>query len=236
MKRIFILMCLAILATAAYAAGETIELPDGTTMDVLYPGVDGVSRPVAKKNDRIVPEYPRLVSPLHAESAVVFAVLVDANGEPVQLIVRDATHPGIGFEDAAADALLRWKFEPAILDGQPVASYTNIRVRFPDLAKTSRSSLVGSFPTGAAGGGSAMAGGDASAMFGGGRDSFGHSASTDKGRLPSGQATPSSVTPGQTLTRATVPGVSQGQMYFKGHPEWGYRRYNGPPPGNTNPR
>ena len=44
MRRTLALVCIAFLATAAFAAGETVELPDGTTMEVLYPGVDGVTR------------------------------------------------------------------------------------------------------------------------------------------------------------------------------------------------
>ena len=240
MKRTCLVLCFTLIATAAFAAGETIELPDGTTMDVLYPGVDGVSRPIAKKNDRVVPEYPPLASPLKEESAVVFAVLVGADGRPVQAVVRMATHPGIGFEDAAAEALLRWEFEPATLDGKPVASYTNIRVRFPDRPPSSRSGLVGGLPSGAAGGGSGMvdrstgvlwaSGGADDARFGGG---------SEKGARAEGQqARPSATsTPGQGLTRAKVPQVSQGQIYFRGHPEWGYRLYNGTPgEGSTEPR
>ena len=53
----------------------------------------------------------------------------------------------------------------------------------------------------------------------------------------SGPLTTSSTPQQRTLSRTKIDVVAPGQLYFRGHSEWGYRRYNGPPGnGEDNPR
>jgi TonB family protein len=229
MKRVLFATILALAASATFAAVELYQLPDGTTMEVMHPGVDGVTRPMARADAAIAPAYPQLPRPLGEDSSVVMAVLVDVRGEPIVLDVLEASHPGYGFEDAAADAVFKWKFDPAEMDGEPVTSYTKVRVKFPRSAGGgARGGLVGSLvPGGSPNYGDTTRLGRDAAM-----DQMAGSLTPEKmvrasGDTPQGP-TASGLPPSPRLQRGPSFAVPpQGQLYFKGHPEWGFKLYGG---------
>lgn len=59
---------------------------------------------------------------------VVLGLIVDASGHPSTIFVKKSQSSG--FDLSAAQAVSKWKFEPATHDGQPVAVFINVEVNF----------------------------------------------------------------------------------------------------------
>lgn len=217
----------ALAGGAAMAAVDEIALPDGTTWSVAHPGVDGVTRPMAIADERVQPIYPMVASPIGEESTITAAVVVDAQGLAQRVEILDASHPGLGFEDSAAHALFRWKFDPATdAAGDAVMSYAFVRLRFPEPRGGNSSMRFG-------GGGFSSGVSNADSGFFGGR---GGASIPSESTLPGAGAGsgPGDVKPAadEPLERITTSGRSgsfpgAGQLYFRGHPEWGNLLYGG---------
>lgn len=101
------LLCLA-LATGSRAAAETKEPPV----------------PVRT----VAPEYPFEMHRAGVSGVVTVKCTIDEHGDVVQTEVLKFTDPS--FEKPAVDALLKWKFKPATLDGKAVSTKCIIPVRF----------------------------------------------------------------------------------------------------------
>lgn len=75
-----------------------------------------VSRPESISAPR--PDYPEQARKAKLRGHVVFQALIDGQGHVSKLLVLD---PGpFSLADAAAKALRRWTYRPALLDGRPV--------------------------------------------------------------------------------------------------------------------
>ena len=64
------------------------------------------------------------------EATVLLMVIIGTDGHPRDSRVALSTHPGLGFETAALRAVKRWRYRPALQDGEPVAVYFYVEVRF----------------------------------------------------------------------------------------------------------
>lgn len=73
------------------------------------------------------PEYPEIARQANMEGTVVLNVLVNREGN-VQEVILVKSSPV--FDEAAEQAIRRWRFRPAILDHEPVAAWVHIPVRF----------------------------------------------------------------------------------------------------------
>jgi protein TonB len=60
---------------------------------------------------------------------VTVRVLVNTDGSAVSVTVRE-TSGHEDFDNAAAQAVKKWRFSPARRGGAPVASFHDVRVRF----------------------------------------------------------------------------------------------------------
>lgn len=79
--------------------------------------------------NRVTPAYPPASRRLGEAGTVVFRVLVDENGHPLQVEVTKSS----GFtrlDDAALQAIRRWIFVSPTRAGQPVRSWSRVQVRF----------------------------------------------------------------------------------------------------------
>jgi len=90
-----------------------------------------VTPPVFNANylDNPAPSYPGLSKRFHEQGRVVLRVLVRANGTAAQVQVRTSS----GFarlDDAARNAVLRWKFLPAKRGAEPIEEWVLIPVAF----------------------------------------------------------------------------------------------------------
>jgi TonB family protein len=73
------------------------------------------------------PVYPQLARAQHIEGAVLVDALVDVTGRVSSMKVVSGP---ILLHQAAMDALRGWKYEPATLDGKPVAMHLTVKVQF----------------------------------------------------------------------------------------------------------
>jgi TonB family protein len=74
------------------------------------------------------PEYSEEARKAKYQGDVVLSVIVDPSGHTRDIhIVRSL---GLGLDEKAVEAVRRWRFDPAIKDGQPVAVLVNIEVKF----------------------------------------------------------------------------------------------------------
>ena len=85
------------------------------------------------------PAYPKAALAQHISGKVVLLVDVDAQGNATNVVV-DQSEPAGVFDQASVDAARKWKFQPAVKDGKPVAGRISVPVQFesegnPDRAK-----------------------------------------------------------------------------------------------------
>jgi TonB family protein len=74
------------------------------------------------------PEYPKKESKAHRRGTVVLDLVVDADGLPRDIKVYLPLSPE--FDEAALDAVKKWKFSPATRDGKPIATQIKVEVSF----------------------------------------------------------------------------------------------------------
>jgi protein TonB len=78
---------------------------------------------------QITPSYPASARQLGVEGTALLSVFVDAAGHVGQVIVKQsAGHPDL--DRAAADAVRRWRFEPARRGAEAVAMWVELPVEF----------------------------------------------------------------------------------------------------------
>ena len=75
------------------------------------------------------PEYPLAARRRRMEGSVLLLVGVGENGDPARVRVRESSGSAL-LDTAAVEAVRRWQFEPAQIDGGPVASELEVPVRF----------------------------------------------------------------------------------------------------------
>jgi protein TonB len=76
---------------------------------------------------KVVPVYPMLAKSAGVEGVVRFTALIGKDGKIQNLKVISGPSPLV---DAASDAVKRWVYRPAMLNGQPVEVITDINVNF----------------------------------------------------------------------------------------------------------
>jgi protein TonB len=74
------------------------------------------------------PEYPEGARRALQQGTVVLWLIVGPDGKPRDIRVSRAL--GMGFDEKAIEAVSRWRFEPAMKDGKPVAVQINVEVNF----------------------------------------------------------------------------------------------------------
>lgn len=74
------------------------------------------------------PEYSDAARKAKYQGTVVLWVVIDQSGRPRQ--VKIARSLGMGLDEKAIEAVRLWRFEPARMDGQPVAVQVNVEVNF----------------------------------------------------------------------------------------------------------
>lgn len=74
------------------------------------------------------PEYSEEARRAKYQGTVTLWVVIGPDGRPRDMkVVRPL---GMGLDDKAIEAVKKWKFEPSLLDGKPVAVQVNIEVNF----------------------------------------------------------------------------------------------------------
>jgi len=105
----------------------------GLTIDSQQPKAPSMPVPVggdvkqAKLISSVAPVYPALAKNQRVQGAVTIDALIDATGRVASMKVISG--PAL-LHQAAMDALKQWKYQPATLDGKPVAMHLTVTVQF----------------------------------------------------------------------------------------------------------
>lgn len=75
----------------------------------------------------VPPTYPALAKAQHISGDVRIDALIDANGRVTTMKI--VSGPTL-LHQAAMDALRQWKYQPATLDGKPVAMHLAVTIQF----------------------------------------------------------------------------------------------------------
>jgi len=74
------------------------------------------------------PVYPEDMAAQNIVGGVVYELTIDTKGDIARLTTLRASHPQ--FDEASRKALAKWKFKPAVKDGQPVETRWRIAIVF----------------------------------------------------------------------------------------------------------
>jgi periplasmic protein TonB len=92
---------------------------------ILRPGGDVTMPRVLVRTD---PEYPEIARQMRLHGIVVLECVIGRDGTVRDPRVERSAHPLL--DRAAIDAVTRWRFDPATLNGRPVDVYFHLTVRF----------------------------------------------------------------------------------------------------------
>jgi protein TonB len=93
---------------------EPINLPENAT-------------PAQPAADNVAPVYPADKKAEGVEGLVVLKIVITESGAVGDVQVLKGDEP---FVSAAVSAVRRWRYSPALVDGQPVASYKVVKIPF----------------------------------------------------------------------------------------------------------
>ena len=74
------------------------------------------------------PQYTEMARKARIQGVVIVQAIIDKQGEVTNVKVLKGLP--MGLDQAAVDAVKRWRFEPATLNGKPVSVYYNLTVNF----------------------------------------------------------------------------------------------------------
>ncbi|MGY0633136.1 TonB family protein [Luteimonas sp. A478] len=157
---IWLLLLIAVLAALWYVYGRSEREPEALPVETVLPapdsGEDGseaeetpadepaapsVPQPTAAPSapslpDRpaqptlqVQPAYPPAALRVRAEGTVLLRVEVDAQGRPTTVEIQRSSRSR-DLDRAAREAVGQWTFQPAVENGQPVASTVTVPVDF----------------------------------------------------------------------------------------------------------
>lgn len=86
----------------------------------------GVERP--QRVHYVAPEYTETARRIRLEGPVILQTIIDVDGNVLEVKVLKGM--SFGLTESAVAAVQQWRFEPATLNGQPVAVYYNLTVNF----------------------------------------------------------------------------------------------------------
>jgi len=101
-------------------------VPGGLPGAPMRPGIGGVSEPHRIKYVR--PIYPEAARLARTEGTVILEIVVDREGNVTSTKVLLPLANGL--TDAAITAVKQWKYDPARLNGEPVAVFVVVTVAF----------------------------------------------------------------------------------------------------------
>jgi protein TonB len=117
---------------------DNIEVLIGVPEPPARPGIDspriagagGVTLPELIPDSKVSPYYPELARVARIEGRVILQAVICTDGSVSDLVVLRCSHPKLGFEESAIEAVSQWRYKSALLDGRPVAVYFTVLVDF----------------------------------------------------------------------------------------------------------
>ncbi|MDH3404894.1 MAG: energy transducer TonB [Acidobacteriota bacterium] len=102
------------------------DAPPPLAPDGPIPVGGAVARPLKVSGPR--PQYTEIARKARIEGVVIVQAIIDETGDVTNVKVLKPLP--MGLDQAAVDAISQWKFEPATLNGKPVAVYYSLTVNF----------------------------------------------------------------------------------------------------------
>ncbi len=96
----------------------------------LIAGAAGVSFPELIPESKIDPEYPEAARRAQLEGSVILQAVIVRDGTVEEIRVLRCSQNGVGFEEAAIEAVRLWRYRPAKQSGRPVDVYFTVKVDF----------------------------------------------------------------------------------------------------------
>lgn len=100
------------------------------TGGVLLAGVGDVTNPSLITGTMVQPTYPSEARVDRVEGRAILQAIIRADGTVGGIEVLGGNEPDEGFAEAAEAAVLKWRYEPATLDGEPVDVFFTVFVEF----------------------------------------------------------------------------------------------------------
>jgi TonB family protein len=105
-----------------------VTTPGPSPDEVLTAGMNGVPRPRLVRD--VDPIYPDEAREAGAAGKVILSAIVAPDGTVPSAEVLQVSDSGLGFEQAAKDAILKRRYEPAMVDGRAVPVRIIVVVEF----------------------------------------------------------------------------------------------------------
>ncbi|HEV7668207.1 MAG TPA: TonB family protein [Thermoanaerobaculia bacterium] len=103
------------------------EIPGpGVVSDQPYKLTGAIARPVLVS--RVEPIYPEVARRTHQGGTVILQTVIDESGRVTNVTVVKGL--GFGLQQAAIDAVSKWRFQPATMNGRAVKVFFNLTVQF----------------------------------------------------------------------------------------------------------
>ncbi len=96
----------------------------------LLPGVAGVTNPVIILATKVKPEFPDLARAARIEGKVILQAIIKKDGTVGDVEVLSSNRTGLGFEEAALEAVKEWRYKPALQGARPVDVFLTVVVEF----------------------------------------------------------------------------------------------------------
>jgi len=123
------LLCLGVAAGGWGASGLAQDAPASSDA-AAEEDVDVIPPQIILKTQK-APEYPPAAFKARFSGEVTLEVTVLRDGTVADEVrIVECTHTKVGFEQAAIEAVKKWRFEPATADGAPVAFTRMFRLTF----------------------------------------------------------------------------------------------------------
>lgn len=88
--------------------------------------IDRVTPPRAV--EKAAPTYPEEARKIRLQGVVIVQVVIEKDGSVSRTRILKGLHPTL--DEAAVEAIRQWRFEPALLDGEPVAVQYHLTINF----------------------------------------------------------------------------------------------------------
>ncbi|HXU32885.1 MAG TPA: energy transducer TonB [Thermoanaerobaculia bacterium] len=107
--------------------GNGSEIPGPAVVsDQPYKLTGAIARPVLLS--RIEPLYPEVARRAHQGGTVILQTVIDESGRVINVEVVKGL--GFGLQQAAIEAVSKWRFQPATMNGRAVKVFFNLTVQF----------------------------------------------------------------------------------------------------------
>jgi len=110
----------------ADSTGEEARVREKWMLEIAEQ-LEGIDRR-ARLISHIEPDYPADARAKKIEGFVVLRFTVNHEGVPQNIQVKNPLHPSL--DQAAVEAVSKWRFQPALKDGQPVSMWLDAEVNF----------------------------------------------------------------------------------------------------------